>query len=353
MSIDLNVVLAGLSFAMFAGLVGFFLYLMRHQRQMEPKEPEVEGVELLRQHYAPGETIEQPTPYFVAPIPSSPDPLEISANLDKKIVAGAGMIFAVFALIGGYFFVQPSIRAAGADRQQEQAGRRGRNLYANLCFDCHGKEGKGDVGVGLPLNKPEFKFDTIKDDPAKLKDTEKLIRQTIERGRPKPGGISMPAWSISEGGPLNDEQVLQLLTFIEHGTDAEWKDVVTIRSQSGLAPEPSPPTVAAATPADHGKAIAATTCTSCHSFDPAKPSTVAAAPNLGEYGAKGPFNDQNKAAKASGDVDWLIKWVSNAPKVKPGIIMPTFAQSEGGSISDADIKDIVTYLQSLGKGSTQ
>ncbi len=353
MPIDLNLVLAGLSLAIFLGLIGFFAYLMRHQRQMEPKEPEIEGVELLRQHYAPGETIEQPTPYFVAPIPASPDPLEISANLDKKIVAGAGMIFAVFALIGGYFLVQPSIRVAGVERQQEQAAHRGRNLYANLCFDCHGKEGKGDVGVGLPLNKPEFKYDNIKADPAKLKDTEKLIRQTIERGRPKPGGISMPAWSLIEGGPLNDEQILQLLTFIEHGTDAEWKDVVTVRTQSGLEPEPHPPTVAAATPVDHGKAIASTVCTSCHSFDPSKPSPVSLAPNLGEYGAKGPFNDQNKAAKASGDPEWLLKWVSNAPKVKPGIIMPMFAQSQGGSISDADIKDIVTYLESLGKGSTQ
>ena len=95
MQLDLNFVLAVASILMFAGFLAFFGYLIFHQQSLEP--PEKTGAELIEQHYAAGETIEQPTPYYVAPIPAAPDPLEISANLDRKILVGAGMLFAVFA----------------------------------------------------------------------------------------------------------------------------------------------------------------------------------------------------------------------------------------------------------------
>src|SRR5947207_13527433 len=102
MQLDLNFVLAAVSILMFVGFLAFFGCLIYHQQTLEP--PEKTGAELIEQHYAAGETIEQPTPYYVAPIPEAPDPLEISANLDRKIVAGAAMLFAVFALVVGAFF---------------------------------------------------------------------------------------------------------------------------------------------------------------------------------------------------------------------------------------------------------
>src|SRR5437867_7375889 len=225
MQLDLNFVLAAFSLLLFGGFLAFFGFLTFHQQSLEPKEKT--GAELIEQHYAAGETIEQPTPYYVAPIPAAPDPLEISANLDRKIVLGAAMLFGLFALVGGYFLAQPNFRAAAVEHQQDKASERGRNLYANFCFDCHGKEGRGDVGVGLPLNKPDFKYDNIATDPVKLKATQDLIQRTIERGRPKPlPQISMPAWGQADGGSLNDEQINQLVTFIMYGRDEDWADVV-------------------------------------------------------------------------------------------------------------------------------
>src|SRR5919198_1490583 len=149
--IDLNVVLAAVSLLLFLAFVGFFGFLVFHQQSIEPREPT--GEELIEQHYAPGDTVEQPTPYYVAPIPAAPDPLEISANLDKKIVLGAGMLFALFALVGAYLFALFAVRAdasserwrdkVAVEHQQRQSIERGRNLYANFCFDCHGKTGLG------------------------------------------------------------------------------------------------------------------------------------------------------------------------------------------------------------------
>jgi mono/diheme cytochrome c family protein len=358
---DANILLAAASLVLFIAFIAYFGYLIYHQQQVEPDEKPVYGVELLRQHYAPGDTVEQPTPYWVAPIPAAPDPLEISSNLDRKIIAGGAMLFALIGLMGGYFLLQivpgPSnLRAIGAEKQLETSISRGKNLFANFCYPCHGKLGLGngenDVNgkplPGKPLNKPDFKYVNMVDDPAKQKTTEDFIRLRITRGKPNvPPQFSMPAWGQSDGGPFNDEQVNQLIALIMHGTDQDWADIQTIRTHlegASTAPDPGPPP---AVPT--GDVAAQQYCVTCHSFDPNKPSPVTTAPNLGRYGVDGPFNDQVKALKASGDPDWLFKWVSDAPKIKPGIIMPVWLDKDGGTLDEATIRLIVTYLQGLGK----
>src|SRR5579859_6962742 len=173
LAIDINTVLAVFSVLLLVGLVGYFAFLVRHQEQVEPEEKPAYGVELLEQHYAPGATVEQPTPYYVSPIPASPDPLEISSNLDKKIVLGAALLFGIFALIGGYFVLQPTIRANAAEDQLRIDIERGKA----------GTTPDGKTLPGLPLNKPDFKYENIQADPSKVADTRKLIENTITRGR--------------------------------------------------------------------------------------------------------------------------------------------------------------------------
>jgi cytochrome c oxidase subunit 2 len=43
----------------------------------------------------------------------------------------------------------------------------------------------------------------------------------------------------------------------------------------------------------------------------------------------------------------LIKWVSNAPSLKPGIVMPVFSTKAGGPLDDATILAIVKFLETL------
>ncbi len=360
---DLNVILAVASLLLFVALLAYFGYIAYHQQQIEPDEKPATGVELLRQHYGPGDTVEQPTPYWVAPIPSAPDPLEISGNLDRKIVAGGIMVFAMFGLVGGYLLLQIipsgplSLRAAAADRQLEHSIERGKNLYANFCFNCHGKTGLGNAenGVdgkplpGKPLNTAGFKHETLKENPAALKTTQDKIRLTISRGKQNvPPTFSMPAWAISEGGPFNPEQVSQLVNFIMYGTEEDWADVITVRAHlegnPSTEPDPGPPPARLT-----GEEAARAYCTTCHSFDEGIASTITLAPNLFDYGVKGPINDELKRLQASGDADWLYKWVSNAPKIKPGVIMPPWLDTEGGSLPAETVRSIVEYLQGLGK----
>lgn len=357
---DANILLAGASILLFVLLLAYFGYLIYHQQQVEPEEKPLRGVELLEQHYAPGATVEQPTPYWVAPIPAAPDPLEISGNLDRKIVLGAVMLFALFGLVGGYFLLQilpgsANLRAIGAERQLETSIHRGKNLYANFCYNCHGKlgQGNGESGPrgplpGKPLNKSDFKYETLKDDPAKLKTQEDFIRLRITRGKQNPPpNYSMPAWGQRDGGPFNDEQVSQLIAFIMRGSDEDWADIVTIRSHlegASVDADPGEPPAVAST-----GDLAQQYCSTCHSFDANKPSTVPQAPNLAKYGVEGPLAAEVKALKASGDPDWLFKWVSNAPKIKPGVIMPVWLDKDGGTLPEDTIRKIVDYLQQLGK----
>jgi mono/diheme cytochrome c family protein len=360
---DLNVILAVASLLLFVALLGYFGYIAYHQQQIEPEEKPATGVELLRQHYAPGATVEQPTPYWVAPIPSAPDPLEIAGNLDRKIVAGGVMVFAMLGLVGGYLLLQIipsgplSLRAAASERQLEHSIERGKNLYANFCYPCHGKTGlgsgendfEGKPLPGKPLNIPANKYETLQADPARLKTREDFIRLIIARGKENnPPQYSMPAWHQSEGGPFNPEQISQLVNFIIRGTEEDWADIVTIRTHlagvdnADVVPPPPPPVLS-------GEEAARVYCTTCHSFDQGVPSTIALAPNLWNYGAVGPINDELKRLQASGDSDWLFKWVANAPKIKPGVIMPPWLDTEGGSLNEDTVRSIVEYLQGLGK----
>jgi cytochrome c oxidase subunit II len=43
----------------------------------------------------------------------------------------------------------------------------------------------------------------------------------------------------------------------------------------------------------------------------------------------------------------LIKWVSNAPSLKPGVVMPVFSNKAGGPLDDATIQAIVKFLETL------
>jgi len=360
---DPNLLLGVSSLILFIAFIGYFGYVIYHQQQVDPDEKPVYGIELLEQHYAPGDTVEQPTPYWVAQIPAAPDPLEISNNLDRKIIAGGVMLFALVGLVGGYFLLQiipgpANLRAVGAERQLESSVHRGKNLYANFCYNCHGKMGlgngeiadagptKGNPLPGRPLNTAANKYATLKSDPAALSAREAFLHLRITRGKPNPPPqYSMPAWGQSEGGPFNEEQVQQLINFILYSTDADWADILTIRSHLEGADVATDPGLPPAPPS--GSEAAQQYCTTCHSFVAGTNSPIPQAPNLAKYGIEGPLNDENKRAKASGDADWLFHWVSNAQKVKPGVIMPPWLTTEGGPLDEATVRSIVTYLESL------
>ncbi|GAB4541017.1 MAG: c-type cytochrome [Anaerolineae bacterium] len=75
---------------------------------------------------------------------------------------------------------------------------RGAVLYGENCAVCHGLEGGGRVGVALAKNWPAIRPDL-------------RVKSVIERGVP---GSPMLAWSQSNGGPLTDQDINDIVAFI-------------------------------------------------------------------------------------------------------------------------------------------
>lgn len=122
--------------------------------------------------------------------------------------------------------------AAAQVRQEKEQVDRGAFLYARNCRSCHGFTGGGGLErTGLPgavLNNPANR-------PPELTAAEtppKILRftDTIHCGRI---GTLMPAWSLAQGGPLNDFQILQLVTLITSQYAEEgWQDAVEYANEA-------------------------------------------------------------------------------------------------------------------------
>ena len=134
-------------------------------------------------------------------------------------------------------------------------------IYAENCALCHGIAGEG-IGTNPPLNSEGLRgMDSID------------LYKTISRGR---YNTAMPAWEDTEGGPLTEYQVNELVTFIQY---ADWQVTSDMVVNMGLAPlipfttEPDPEliTEVAALPNGEVLAQALTTfsaqCVSCHGAD--------------------------------------------------------------------------------------
>lgn len=81
---------------------------------------------------------------------------------------------------------------------------RGAVLFDENCAVCHGPNGEGRIGATLAKDWPSVRPDLA-------------IRATIVRGV----GNRMPAWSQDFGGPLSNEQIDDIVAFIQTLPDQE------------------------------------------------------------------------------------------------------------------------------------
>jgi LysM repeat protein/mono/diheme cytochrome c family protein len=133
-------------------------------------------------------------------------------NTQKQIA----LIVVFFFLFAGSCTAYAFIDAPRAERQQdfykEESIRRGALLFANNCRTCHGAKGEG--GVGLSLNTPDFKDQA----PLILNENRAMLRRTIECGR---AGTLMPSWLRDHGGSLTSVQIEHLINLITAPADRQ------------------------------------------------------------------------------------------------------------------------------------
>jgi cytochrome c oxidase cbb3-type subunit 3/ubiquinol-cytochrome c reductase cytochrome c subunit len=183
-------------------------------------------------------------------------------------------------------------------------------LYRQNCSGCHGDRGMN--GPSYPLANP--KYQALVD--------EQVLHQVVANGEP---GTLMPAFAISAGGSLTDQQVDALV----NGMRAAW--------MAGKAePLEGAPPYHAAKPADaaHGQQAYGTYCASCHG--------AAGQPGKSKAGS---ITDPAFLALAG---DQMLRTIVIAGR--PDIGQPDWRNDlPGHPMSDQEVTDVVGWLSSQRK----
>ncbi len=194
-----------------------------------------------------------------------------------------------------------------ASAQTEGDPERGGQLYVENCAVCHGVDGKGRIGARLEA------FSGI--------DAGAVIAQTVADGI---DGTVMPAWSVANGGTLSDQDIADIVAYV----------VGAFNGTEPIAPLPEyvPPEIPRLPDVEGdpsaGAVVYQVNCFTCH----------------GEQG-RGRIGKPLATSWPGEQPDLYIRQVVS--QGIEGTIMPTWAQSNGGPLSDAEIANVAAYILSL------
>ncbi len=120
--------------------------------------------------------------------------------MDKKILLATLLTLAIAFFLSLYWLLEPRRVRIETERMKAQAAQKGKALYLTHCARCHGETGGAQKRIRA-INSKKY-LETVED---------ALLYKLIERGIPRTG---MTALGDREGGPLNPEQIHQLVAFI-------------------------------------------------------------------------------------------------------------------------------------------
>lgn len=123
--------------------------------------------------------------------------------------------------------------AAQGNKDTEDKARLGAQLFGANCSQCHGPKGEGAIGPAV--NRPEWRAETPGFD---LPGATSVIQKVLLRGQysPQPG-IQMPAWGKDFGGPFNDQQIDEVMTFLIYGN---WDEALEYTSSPNFVADLPP-----------------------------------------------------------------------------------------------------------------
>ena len=219
-------------------------------------------------------------------------------NYERYVWIGSVLTLVVMGLLT-FVWLGESARIAEASAAVNKASvSHGRQLYVDNCTSCHGTRGEG--GVGKVLNSKAL-LTTATDD---------VLFETIRAGRPN---TTMPAWSQSNGGPLTDADIRQIVSFLR-----AWEPTAPVIDTTTVVPS-----------AVRGINIFVGSCAICHG-DNGKGTDRAPALN-------------DLARLKSLDDAWYKQTIANG---RPAKGMPTW----GTVLSSNQIDDLVALLGEWRKG---
>jgi mono/diheme cytochrome c family protein len=140
-------------------------------------------------------------------------------KLDRTLGAGLVLLAFISISIPLYWLYEPARQEGAIEMFHETAIRYGKDVYEEKanCAACHGPEGVGGVAATSLLNENGQFVETVNWQAPAL-DTllyrydRDEIMDILNYGRPS---TPMPAWGEPGGGPLTEQQLENVITYLE------------------------------------------------------------------------------------------------------------------------------------------
>jgi mono/diheme cytochrome c family protein len=124
---------------------------------------------------------------------------ELETSTNRVMQLGIALMLLMALVFPLYRWFEPATRADARAEQLNSLVAQGESIFALNCSACHGANGEG--GVGPALNSRQFMQSAT---------TEQMMG-LVAVGVP---GTQMSAYSQDFGGPLTDEQIKAVATFV-------------------------------------------------------------------------------------------------------------------------------------------
>jgi mono/diheme cytochrome c family protein len=138
--------------------------------------------------------------------------------LESYQVAGVALTVFLAVLLPFLYLREPTRMKAAATKEQSESVRLGKATFEEFCARCHGPEAEG--GTVKRFVAPGVQNAEPRDVPAPNlhelavrypDDVAKVAWDTIQKGRE---GTPMPTWGVRYGGPMNDQQITDLVNYL-------------------------------------------------------------------------------------------------------------------------------------------
>jgi mono/diheme cytochrome c family protein len=139
--------------------------------------------------------------------------------LERYQVAGVALTVFLALLLPFLYLREPVRQRAAAKKELTESVRLGQATFEEFCARCHGPDAEGGVvkryvTPGVKGAKPaDVQAPNLHEVYARHPDQDvaAVAWETIQKGRPP---TPMPTWGVRYGGPMNDQQITDLVNYI-------------------------------------------------------------------------------------------------------------------------------------------
>jgi mono/diheme cytochrome c family protein len=139
--------------------------------------------------------------------------------LEKYQLAGVALTVFLAVLLPFLYLREPARQKAAFTKEMNESVRLGHATFEQFCARCHGVKATGGVvprfvAPGVKGAKPtDYPAPNLHEIYQRHPDEQvaTVAWDTIQKGRP---GTPMPTWGVRYGGPMNDQQITDLVNYL-------------------------------------------------------------------------------------------------------------------------------------------